>query len=93
MLGNEVCVLPHAVAGALDLTDDGVMERPVACVRDLRTDRLVDGQPPERYMAADAANADPQSPYSSCVSRCRRCGGCDRCNMTLENSVLDQMSV
>jgi hypothetical protein len=29
MLGNEVGVLSHAIAGALDLDDDGVMEQPV----------------------------------------------------------------
>jgi hypothetical protein len=29
VLGNEVGVLAHAIAGALDLNDDGVMEQPV----------------------------------------------------------------
>ncbi len=29
MLGDEIGVLPHAIAGALDLNDHGVMEQPV----------------------------------------------------------------
>jgi hypothetical protein len=29
VLGNEVGVLAHAIAGALDLNDDGVMEQAV----------------------------------------------------------------
>ena len=29
MVGNEVGVLAHAIAGSLDLNDDGVMEQPV----------------------------------------------------------------
>ena len=31
VFGDEVGVLPHAVAGALDLNDHGVMEQPVEC--------------------------------------------------------------
>ena len=29
MFGDEIGVLTHAIAGALDLNDDGVMEQPV----------------------------------------------------------------
>jgi len=29
VLGDEVGVLSHAIAGALDLNDDGMMEQPV----------------------------------------------------------------
>jgi len=29
VLGDEIGVLPHAIAGALDLNDYGVMEQPV----------------------------------------------------------------
>ena len=29
VFGDEVGVLPHAIAGALDLNDHGVMEQPV----------------------------------------------------------------
>src|SRR6202021_1428866 len=30
-----------------------------ACIRELRADRLVDGERPERHMTADAADSDP----------------------------------
>ena len=29
VFGDEIGVLPHAIAGALDLNDDGVMKQPV----------------------------------------------------------------
>ena len=29
MVGNQIGVLAHAIAGALDLNDDGMMEQPV----------------------------------------------------------------
>ena len=29
MLGNEVGVLAHAIAGAFDLNDNGMMEQPI----------------------------------------------------------------